>query len=72
MYRDHSPVEQKILRTILNTMLDKLGLDNRVFCFHGLRAGHATDLFNWGVPLEEIKMIGRWKSNAVYKYLKLT
>ena len=39
---------------------------------HSLRRGGATSLHNAHVPLKTIMDLGRWKSNAVEKYLKTT
>ena len=30
----------------------------------------ATDLFKFKTSIDKIKELGRWKSNAVYKYLR--
>ena len=71
IYRDGSAVEPATIREVLSKAIKGLGLDSRLYSFHGLRAGRATDLFHWGFTLEQIKIIGRWKSNAIYRYLKM-
>ena len=70
IFCDHSPVSQYVARLTLARALSRLGLNNRNYSFHGVRSGRATNLFNWGIPLETIKSVSRWKSNAIYKYLK--
>lgn len=37
---------------------------------HSLRSGRACDLWKLGFSLSDIRYIGRWKSNCVFKYLK--
>ena len=66
----HIPLNHDLIRLTLAKAITKAGLDVKFYSFQALRSGRATDLFNWGVPVELIKMIGRWKSNAVYKYFK--
>ena len=44
---------------------------NRI-TLHSPRAGAATDMFAAGVPLEVIKKQGRWRSDAVLLYLRLS
>lgn len=39
------------------------------FSTHSLRRGGASWLLSVGVPVETIKVLGDWKSNAVFKYL---
>ena len=68
--QDNSPLEQTLVREVLAKAIKDIGLDPRLYTFHGIRAGRATNLFEWGFSLETIKAIGRWKSNAIYKYLK--
>ncbi len=38
--------------------------------FHSLRAGAATDAHRNGVPIEQIKSHGNWKSDAVNVYIR--
>ena len=37
---------------------------------HSLHIRRATDLYKSGSKVETIKQLGRWKSSAVYNYLK--
>ena len=64
------PVQQHMVRTMLAKLLKSLGLNPKIYSFHSMRAGRSTDLYNWGFSVEQIKAIGRWSSNAVYKYIK--
>ena len=68
--RDHSSVPPSLIRATLAQCIHNIGLDSSLYSFHRMRTGRVTDLFKWGFSLEEIKIIGRWKSNAIYRYLK--
>ena len=70
VYRDHSPVEAEDVRKTLATLLKQINLNPTFYSFHSLRAGRVTDMAKWGFTVDQIKQIGRWKSNAVYRYLK--
>ena len=70
VFRGGNPVPQQIVRMVLSQALKNLGFDERLYQFHGIRAGRATNLHEWGFTIEQIKDIGRWKSNAIYKYIK--
>ena len=50
--------------------ISQLGLEGALYDTHSLRIGQATDLLKANVPIDEIKRKGRWKSNAVFKYLR--
>ena len=70
VFRDRSPVKPDQLRNTLRTLLDRLGLDSMLYDVHSFRIGRTCDLHKFGYSIEQIKAMGRWKSNAVYKYLK--
>ena len=63
-------LEQSLVRNVLHTMISKLGLNASLYTFHSLKAGRAMNLHQWGFPVDQIKQIGRWRSNAVNRYLK--
>ena len=67
---DHSPVTPAMVRKMLKQLLLKLGLEPKYYNTHSFRAGRATDMLKAGRDIETIKRLGRWRSNAVYKYLK--
>ena len=58
------------VRKVLKSCLCRLNLDFTLYDFHSYRIGMASDVMKNHFSLEEIKQKGRWKSNAVYKYLK--
>ena len=71
VYSDGSPVTPEDFRALLKDMLIEAGYDNHdLFCIHSLRSGRCLDLLKLGLSVETIKKIGRWKSNAVFTYLK--
>ena len=70
IFRDGTPVTQEHVRNILTSMLEKINLDALLYLFHGIRSGRACDMFKLGYTVDEIKQAGRWKSNAVFRYLK--
>ena len=63
------PVQPQHLRTILKNVLGRLNIDARVFNLHSFRIGRASDMVKFGYTIEKIKLAGRWKSNAVFKYI---
>ena len=69
IFSDGSPVRPCHMRSILRELLQALGLEGALYDTHSFRSGRASDLFHAGVDVELIKYIGRWKSNAIYKYL---
>ena len=70
IFRDKSKVSGENARKILRELLITLNINHMYYDMHSLRIGRATDLFKYGYPVEEIKRMGRWKSNAVYKYIR--
>ena len=71
VYRDRSPVKAARASQVLKKMIKACGIEAHHFSVHGLRSGRACDIFKLGVSVETIRKLGRWKSNAVYKYLKM-
>ena len=70
LFSDGSPLQAQHLRSLLRRVLKNLQLEPSFYDIHSFRIGRATDLFKAGVDLDQIKDLGRWKSNAVYKYLR--
>ena len=70
VFADRSPVMPHHLRDTLKSLLTKCGLDFRCYGSHSLRAGRSVDLFDLGVDLDTICKLGRWRSGAIYTYLK--
>ena len=70
VFQDGSPVQPRHLRSILKKCLKLIGLDATKYDTHSLRIGRASDLMKNGYTVDQIKQLGRWKSNAVYKYIR--
>ena len=70
VYRDKSPVKPNTWCNILKHCIEKISLDPVLYAFHGIRGGRACDLLKLGLSVDTIKTLGRWKSNAVYIYLR--
>lgn len=61
---------QGAYRTAIKGLAGQVGLDPGGYSGHSFRAGHATDLFNLGVPYYVIKKVGRWKSDTALLYYR--
>ena len=70
VFRDNSPVTPEQVRKLLRKLLCNLQLDAALYDTHSFCIGRATDLYKEGRSLEYIKRVGRWRSNAVYRYLR--
>ena len=66
------PVEPRHIRETLNDILKNLGLNPELYGVHSLRIGRCSDMVRRKVPIELVKLAGRWRSTAVYKYIKST
>lgn len=45
-------------------------MDSDRLTFHSCRYGAATSLFQAGIPVEQVKVLGAWKSDTVNHYLR--
>ena len=70
IFRDGTPVKTSQLRKVLRNCIKKINLNYKLYNFHSLRIGRGNDMLKFGYNIEEIKLAGRWKSNAVYKYIR--
>ena len=70
VFRDNSPVTPANFQNTFKSMFMLAGYDATLFSAHSLRAGRSLDLLSLGLSVETIKKLGRWKSNAVYNYLR--
>ena len=70
IYRDRSPVATDKFRKMLKNVLEKMNYNPSLYNLHSLRIGRCGDLYKLGLSVETIKKIGRWKSNAVFTYLR--
>ena len=66
VFRDKSPVTADQARQILRLCLNTLGLDACMYGMHSFKVGRTTDLIKYNYSIEEVKRMGRWRSNVVY------
>ena len=67
---DNRQVTATQVRSCLKLMIKSEGFDESLYDTHELRIGHSCDLLKYGVTVETIKKLGRWKSNTVFRYLR--
>ena len=69
VFSDRSPVTPRHLSICLKTVLHSAGFQENLYGTQSLRVGQTCDLFKLRLSVETIKKLGRWKSNAVFRYL---
>ena len=70
IYKDGMPVLADQVQKILRNLINRLTLNGALYDVHSLRIGRSSDMAKFGYTIEEIKRIGRWKLNAVFKYIR--
>ena len=70
IFKDRSPVRPHHCRKVLRILLSRIGLNGQLYDVHSLRSGRTGDLAKFGYSIDQIKAMGRQRSNAVYRYLK--
>ena len=70
VFRNGSPVLPANVRLVLVMAITAAKLNHSNYSFHCFRAGRSCDLLDLGLSVETIKKLGRWKSNAVFNYLR--
>ena len=58
------------VRQVLKLMIGNLSLDNNYYGMHSFRIGRTTDLIKFGYSIEAVKLMGRWRSNVIFKYIR--
>ena len=71
LFRDKSSLLPSHMRSTLKRMLHNLNIDETLYDTHSMHIGRSSDLIKFGYTIEQVKLVGRWKSNAVYKYIRL-
>ena len=56
-------------RTVLKKLLQLNNLDSSYYSCTTIRAGRATDLAEH-LSIESVRKLGRWRSSAIYTYLR--
>ena len=64
------PVTPEQVHKTLKLLLCNLGLESTLYGMHSFRIGRTTDLIKFGYSVDEVKLLGRWKSNVIYKYIR--
>ena len=70
-FRSGSPVTHKLVSTNLANILEFIGLNSKHYKHHSFRFGGTTHLANLGFSETYIRKIGRWKSNAMRRYIRI-
>jgi hypothetical protein len=69
---DGTPFTYTYIKRILTTILSFLGLDLSRYKGHSFRIGAATEAANAGFSDAQIRLMGRWKSDAFKRYIRPT
>lgn len=70
---DGSLITYNDIGKAIKKLCDLADLDSGVYVPHGLRSGGATDYIAWGIPVEIVKDMGRWKLiDSMEPYRKLS
>ena len=70
IFRDGSPATPQHVRVLLKECLQNIGLDPFLYGFHSFRVGRTTDLIKYHYSIEEVKRMGRWHTNTVFRYIR--
>ena len=70
VFADGSPVEPKHVRKVMKQCIKQLGLDSNLYNCSSWRSGRASDLQFFGYSVPFIMRAGRWKSPAIFRYLR--
>lgn len=68
---DNTPVSRKCFAELLSLSLKAYGLDSTRYKGHSFRIGAASFAAERGISNEQIRAMGRWKSNAFLKYIRI-
>jgi hypothetical protein len=70
-FRSGSPVTHSYFTSSLKSMLMFMGLDPKFYKDHSFRFGAATSAAARGIPLSVNQNMGRWKSDAFMRYIRM-
>ena len=70
-FRSGSPVTHSYFTSSLKSMLMFMGLDPKFYKDHSFRFGAATSAAARGNPLSVNQNMGRWKSDAFMRYIRM-
>ena len=66
-----SPVTRSFFSEHLNKSLNWVGISTTIYKGHSFIIGRATSAAMMGVSDEDIQRMGRWKSQAFKKYIRI-
>ena len=70
IFKDGSNIKHSHVRLTLRKLLNNININSSLYNTSSFRSGRAVDLLHYGYTIEQIQRAGRWKFNAVYRYLK--
>ena len=68
----NSPVTHSFVSSKLHMLLQSIGLDPKCYKGHSFRIGAATHAVNMGFSEQYIRKLGRWNSNAIQKFIRIS
>lgn len=71
-FQNGCPVSYSFVAEKLQTVIAFLGLDHNRYKPHSFRIGAATSAYCQGLSEDDIKRMGRWESNAVRRYIRIS
>ena len=71
LFSDNKWLTRGAFSTALNRALEELKMDPSKYNTHSFRIGAATSAKQAGVSDSHLKVLGRWKSDAYKKYIRL-
>ena len=71
VFKGKIPVKALQVRKVMRMALSRLNLNPMLYNTHSYRIGRSVDLYRTGrFSIDCIRQAGRWRSNAVYRYLR--
>ena len=69
MYENGEPVRRKDISSLIQQLMEMVGVPKHLVGSHSLRRGGASQYLAAGMPEGKIKAFGRWTSDAYKLYL---
>ena len=65
------PLSPRTFNKMIKQLMRTIGVpDYQRYSTHSFRAGSATDAVTQGAPIDDVKAMGRWRSDAVHAYIR--
>lgn len=71
-HKCNCPVQSIFFNTVLKKCVKRAGLDPKRYKPHSFRIGGATHAHLLGYSTSQIQALGRWKSSAFHKYIRIS